>query len=154
MIDRVARKQAAETLRHFVSGQITNDEFIRRYPYSKRDPVIWALDDTVWCLYDDISTHKLTGEYAPTREFRKQAARWLMFLYSDEEYLWPMIGRPGFRSSSESLWLSWIFGFGQGRLKKFMASGDFEVWPFLRREDFERARKNAVLMTVSGRGDR
>jgi hypothetical protein len=147
MIDRVARKQAAETLRHFVSGQITNDEFIRRYPYSKRDPVIWALDDTVWCLYDDISTHKLTGEYAITKEFKKQVARWLMFLYSDEEYLWPRIGRPGFRSSSESLWLSWIFGFGQSRLKRFMASGDFEVWPFLKREDFEEARKKAVLLT-------
>ena len=28
MVDRVARKQAAETLRHFLSGQITSDEFI------------------------------------------------------------------------------------------------------------------------------
>jgi hypothetical protein len=147
MIHRVARKQAAETLRHFVSGQITNHEFIRRYPHSKRDPVIWALDDTVWCLYDDISTHKLAGEYATTKEFKNQVARWLMFLYSDEEYLWPRIGRPGFRSSSGSLWWSWVFGFGQSSLKKFMASGDFEVWPFLRREDFERVRKNPVLLT-------
>jgi hypothetical protein len=147
MIDRDARKQAAEAIRHFVSGQITNDEFIRRYPSSKHDPVIWALDDTVWCLYDDIATHKLTGKFALTREFKKQVARWLMFLYSDQEYLWPRIGRPGFRSNSESPWLSWIFGFGQSRLKKFKASGDYEVWPFISREDFERARKKPVLLT-------
>src|ERR1044072_1986353 len=146
MIDRVARKQAAEAIRHFVSGQITNDEFIRRYPSSKYDPVIWALDDTAWCLYDDSATHTLTGEYVLTKEFKKQVARWLMFLYSEEEYLWPRIGKPGFRSSSESLWLSWIFGFGQRRLKKFMASGDYEVWPFINRESFDRARKNPVLL--------
>jgi hypothetical protein len=147
MIDRVARKQAAEAIRHFVSGQITSDEFLRRYPSSNRDPVIWALDDTVWCLYDDIVTHKLTGKYALPKEVKKQVARWLMFLYSDEEYLWPRIGRPGFRSHSEPLWLSWIFGFGQRRLKKFLASGDYDLWPFIKREGFERARKKPVLLT-------
>ena len=149
MIDRVARKQAAEVIRHFVSGQITNDEFIRRYPSSKHDPVIWALDDTMWCLYDDIATHKLAGEYAPSKDFKKQVARWLAFLYSDEEYLWPRIDRPGFRSNAESLWLSWIFGFGQRRLRRFMASGDYEVWPFTRREDFEKICESRSNMNVN-----
>jgi len=40
MIDRVARKEAAEAIRHFGAGQITNKEFLRRYPYSKDDPTI------------------------------------------------------------------------------------------------------------------
>jgi hypothetical protein len=83
MIDRTARARAAEAIRHFVAGQITNKEFLRRYPDSKDDPVIWALDDTVWCLYDDISTHRLSGEYALPKELKNDVARWLMFLYSD-----------------------------------------------------------------------
>ena|SRR5215213_2771380 len=130
----------------YISGQITNWEFIERYPSSWEDPVIWALDDTVWCLYDDIVTHKLSGERALPKEIKNHAARWLMFLYSNEEYLWPKIGRPGFRYNPEPLWFSWVFGFWQGRLKKFKASGDYDVWPFLSREDYERARKSAVLL--------
>ena len=50
MIDRVARKQTAQAIRHFATGQITNKDFIKRYPTSGKDPAIWALDDTVWCL--------------------------------------------------------------------------------------------------------
>src|SRR5436190_23104801 len=107
MIDRTARNRAAETIRRFVCGQITNKEFIRRYPDSKHDPVISALDDTVWCLYDDIRTHKLSGDYALTKEFKSEVARWLLFLYSDAEYEWPKIGKPGFREKPS--WFCIIF---------------------------------------------
>jgi len=144
MIDRLARQRAAEVIRHFVTGQITNKEFIRRYPESKHDLVIWALDDTVWCLYDDIRTHKLAGDYALNKEFKPEVVRWLMFLYSDAEYLWPKIGQPGFR-----YWPSWfcrVFGIGRKRFQRFHAAGDYSVWPFLRREDFENARRKPVLL--------
>lgn len=146
MIDRVARKKAAEAIRHFVTGQITNVEFIRRYPYSKHDPAIWALDDTVWCLYDDVLTHKLSGEHALTKEFKSEvAARWLMFLYSDQEYLWPKIGQPGFRYSPS--WFCRVFKFARRRYEKFRYAGDYSVWPFLRGEDFEAARRQPILLT-------
>jgi len=144
MIDRTARNRAAETIRRFVTGQITNKEFIRRYPDSKNDPVIWALDDTVWCLYDDIRTHKLSGEYALTKEFKTEVARWLMFLYSDAEYQWPQIGKPGFRQTPS--WFCRVFPFAQKRFERFRAAGDYSVWPFLRPADFEDARRKPVLL--------
>jgi hypothetical protein len=144
MIDRTARNQAAETIRLFVTGQITNKEFIHRYPDSKEDPAIWALDDTVWCLYDDIRTHKLSGEYALTKEFKSEVARWLVFLYSDAEYHWPKIGKPGFRQTQS--WFCRAFPFARKRFKRFRAAGDYSVWPFLRPEDFENARRRPVLL--------
>lgn len=144
MIDRTARRQAAETIRHFVTSQITNKEFIRRYPHSKEDPAIWALDDTVWCLYDDIRTHRLAGDYALTKEFKTEVARWLLFLYSDAEYVWPKIGKPGFRQTPS--WFCRILPFAQKRFETFRAAGDYSVWPFLRREDFEAARRKAKLL--------
>ena len=149
MIDRVARKQAAQAIRHFATGQITNKDFIKRYPTSCKDPAIGALDDTVWCLYDDIHTHKLAGPETLPKEIKKEIARWLTFLYSDEEYLWPRIGTPGFRKRPDPLWFSWLFGFGRGRWKRFRASGDYDVWPFIKREDFDDARRKPVLLVGS-----
>jgi len=144
MIDRTARQRAAEAIRHFVTGQITNFQFIDRYPYSKHDPIIWALDDTMWCLYDDIRTHRLAGEDALNPQFKREVARWLMFLYSDEEYIWPRIGQPGFRNSPS--WLCRWFGIGRKKFEWFHATGDFSVWPFVRRDDFENARRKPVLL--------
>ena len=144
MIDRPARKRAAEAIRHFVTGQISNKEFLRRYPESEDDSAIWALDDTVWCLYDDIRTHKLSGDEALSKEFKSEAVRWLMFLYSDKEYLWPNIGKPGFRHYPS--WFCRLFVFASKRYERFRAAGDYSVWPFLRREDFEDARQRPVLL--------
>jgi hypothetical protein len=143
MIDRAARKQAAETIRHFVAGQITNEEFIRRFPTSQQDPIIWALDDSVWCLYDDIRTHKLTGQWALPRQFKPEVVRWLMFLYSDQEYLWPKIGKPGFLQRPS--WFHRFFKFARKRFERFHA-GDYAVWPFLRREEFEDTRRKPYLL--------
>ena len=61
MIDAKARKEAAEVARHFASGHITNYDFENRLPSSK-DPAIWAVEDTFWCLYDDFKEHKI-NEY-------------------------------------------------------------------------------------------
>jgi hypothetical protein len=150
MVDRIARKQAAETIRHFVSGQITNDDFIERYPHSRNDPVIWALYDTIWCLYDDIAIHKLTGKDALPKEIKKRIARWLLFLYSDKEYEWPRISSPGFCDFPTDSWLGKVMRilFSYGVIEAgFMACGDYDVWPFLSREDFEDARRKPVLLT-------
>ncbi len=149
MIDRVARKQAAEAIRHFVSGRITNKEFIDRYPYSKNDPAIWALDDTFYAFYDDIVTHKLTGGYSISKGARKMAARWIMFLYSDCEYRWPRAGVPGLRSSFSPSWFGRVTGLARLTLwrdERFRRHGEYELWPFLQREEFEEALKKPVLL--------
>jgi hypothetical protein len=148
MIDKVARKQAAEAIRHFLAGRISNDEFVCRYP-SSEDHIIWALDDTLWGFYDDLREHTLTGEFAAPAELKKQVIRWVMFLYTDEEYGWPAINAPGMRAYYQPSWLSRVTGFSkyvEKRTASFMAHGDYDVWPFRRRVDFESARKRPVLL--------
>ena len=148
MIDKVARKQAAEAIRHFLAGRISNDEFVYRYPRSD-DPIIGALDDTLWGFYDDFREHTLMGEFAVPAELKKQVTRWMMFLYTDEEYGWPSINAPGMRAYYQPTWLSRVTGFSkyvERRTAAFMAHGEYDVWPFLRREDFDRARRKPVLL--------
>jgi hypothetical protein len=147
MIDRVARHQAAATTRHYVCGVVTNKEFEARFPYSKHDPIIHALDDTLWSTYEDISKHRLVGANAPPEWAKRRVARWLLFLYSDVEYEWPTIGNPGLRDlqRESQLWSDIRHSFGCLTSAEFFAHGDHSVWPFLRREDFENARRKPVL---------
>jgi hypothetical protein len=148
MVDKLARRQAAEAIRHFLGGRITNEEFLNRYPHSK-DPAIWALDDTLWGFYDDLEEHTLTGRFAVPRELREQVIRWIMFLHTDEEYCWPRITAPGMRAYYRPSWLGRVTGFSkfiEKRSAAFMAHGDYDVWPFLSCEDFERARQRPLLL--------
>jgi hypothetical protein len=149
MIDREARNQAAETIRHYLCGTITNREFERRYPTSKTDPIIRALDDSLWASYEDISTHQLGGANAVPKHLKDRVARWLVFLYSDHEYQWPRIGDAGFRDLPADSWFGNIvrrlFAWEE-RSAAFMAYGDYDVWPFLRREEFQDALKEPALL--------
>ena len=149
MIDRKARNEAADTIRHYVCGTITNREFERRYPASKTDPIIRALDDSLWASYEDISAHRLVGENAVPKDLKDRVARWLVFLYSDFEYQWPRISHAAFRDLPADSWLgnmvrrllAW-----EERSTAFMAYGDYDVWPFLRREEFQDALKKPALL--------
>jgi hypothetical protein len=80
---------------------------------------------------------------------KERVARWLMFLYSDREYQWPETGNSGFRDLHADSWfgnsIRRLFGYGE-KSSEFMAHGDYDVWPFLRREEFEDARGKPVLL--------
>jgi hypothetical protein len=149
MVDREARRRAAEAIRHYVCGTITNKEFEKRYPISKADPVIRALNDSLWPTYEDIFTHKLAGEDAASEEMKRRVARWLVFLYSGVEYRWPRVSDAGFRDLPGDSWLGEVvhalFGYGR-KSAEFMAHGDYDEWPFLRREEFNDALKKPVLL--------
>jgi hypothetical protein len=149
MIDREARNQAAETIRHYVCGTITNRDFEKRYPTSKTDPIICALDDSLWASHEDIFAHKLGGENAMRKDFKDRVPRWLVFLYSDREYQWPRIRDAAFRDLPADSWFGnmvrRLFGWEE-RSVAFMAHGDYDVWPFLRREEFQDALKKPALL--------
>ncbi len=148
MIDREARNKAAETIRHYVCGVITNREFEKRYPNSKSDPIIRALDDSLWPTYDDIVTHTLAGKNAVTKDLKERAARRLLFLYSNTEYQWLRIGDAAFRDLPADSWFGnvarWVFRYDE-RSAAFMNYGDYNVWPFLRRDEFITATSNKRL---------
>ena len=149
MIDRNARNKAAQTIRHYVCGVITNKEFEKRYPSSKVDPIIRTLDDSLWATYEDIGTHKLTGENSVSCDLKQRIARWLVFLYSDSEYRWPKVSDAGFRDLQADSWfgkfIRTIFGYEEKSLA-FMRCGDYTVWPFFTREEYESAIKSPILL--------
>lgn len=142
-IDRTARNEMAELLRHFVTGSITNFSFEDKIP-SSNDPVTWAIGSSIWCFYDDFKEHKLDNEKALPKEIKKMTSRWIMFLYSDEDYQWPFILHPGIRPLEHSMF-SKLLG-RPAKEKKFMSYGDYNVWPFINEESFNNAKKNPKLL--------
>lgn len=135
-IDRQARNRAAEALRRLISGQISNDAFEDAVPEST-DPAIQAIWETTWCLYSDTWEYRLTGAKRPHPMEHREALRWILFLDSDDPYVWPRRAWPGFarpHAGAGSIW--W---FKRRRAREFLAAGEFDAWPFARRAHFKRA---------------
>ena len=146
MIDAEARKKAAEIARRFVAGHVSNFEFENEFPSSK-DPAMWAIEDTQWCFYDDFEEHCLKGKWRVPEEKKSVMLRWVMFLYSKEEYEWPKISYPGVRPIEYGL-----FGKLFNRHKKqheFLTSGEVDFWPFINKESYLNAKQNPVLLSGS-----
>jgi hypothetical protein len=142
MIDREARKNPAEIVRRFISGQITNFKFEARMPVTK-DLAVRAIENSLWCFYDDFKEHSLSGEWKLPDETKSIMARWIMFLHTDEEYRWPNMAWPGVRPLQHGFF-SRLFK-GPQREQKFMSAGCYAVWPFINKESFGKARQNPVL---------
>jgi hypothetical protein len=138
MIDKDQRRALCELLRHLATGQISNDQFEDRLPACSDDPAIFEIRHQAWFLYSDLREHRLVGKDRLSDEDRRTIARWILFLLSDFEYEWPRIA-----------WYSYPLLFlgnlmtlglvGAGFRRTFERAGDFEVWPFVRRSDYETA---------------
>lgn len=143
MIDRTARDKAAEIVRHFISGQITNFDFENGMPITN-DPAVSAIEDSLWCFYDDFKKHKLACEWKLPQETKSEMARWIMFLHNNEKYQWPKISYPGIRPLKHGL-ISRLFK-GPLREQEFMQAGNYSVWPFIDNESYQHAKQNPVLL--------
>lgn len=146
VIDNEERKKAAEVVRRFISGRITNFDFEKNMPATK-DLAVQAIEDSLWLLYDDFEKHKLDAERTLPAATKSQMARWVMFLHTDEEYRWPTFRYPGL--------LPLKHGLVSRLLKKplreyeFMSSGEYDVWPFISKAQFEHAKQKPVLLAAS-----
>lgn len=134
MIDRAARDLLAEKLRQLGSGAITNFAFEEGWRHSKDDPAIHQIAECLaWPHYDDISEHRLEGDYALTDGRRKDFARAVLFLKSDYEYQWPtrsgLVGWGGYFRR--------LFTFGLSRPKQI--GGKIRFWPFWSEEEYRVA---------------
>lgn len=151
MIDRSTRNELAVLLRRFVACRITNFEFDEDVPGSD-DAAVEAIGAMAWTLYDDLKEHKLDGRRRLSKPDRRVIARWILFLYSDEEYRWPDYDLERIYN-----WPMNLLTFGWWERKKadewsrFKAAGDFEVWPFMSRPSFEAALSNPPLLVGDGR---
>ncbi|WP_092896505.1 hypothetical protein [Rhodobacter sp. 24-YEA-8] len=151
MIDRPARDAAAQTLRSFISGKITNVAFEDLQPQTD-DPAIHAIWDTCWIFYDDFKTHRLEGKNRLNLEQRKSCVRWIVFLHSDLEYSWPPIRQPGSDPNlrvSRGLWRSVFFGpfdLLPEEVSEFMSAGYYAVWPFNSVKDYKQAIRSPRML--------
>jgi len=71
--------------------------------------------------------------------------RWVIFLHTDNEYLWPIISHPGLRPFQHGFFSR--LANGPEREKIFMVTGDYNVWPFFDRETYDLAIQNPKLLS-------
>src|SRR5262245_1910620 len=127
MIDREARRQVSELLRHLVSGQITNDEFEDRLPKGSRDRAVTQISSQAWFLYSDLWEHRLVGTQRLNAEARTNVARTVLFLQSDREFEWPE-WPIGSRLLSALFRLLTLGMFSRGASARYEQAGDIRVW--------------------------
>ncbi len=128
MIDLKARNEFAELLHQFVAGQVENFEFENSIPNSK-DPAIYEIWwRAAWPLYDDFQSHKLKKEWRIPKEHRKELAKAILFLKTNNEYLWP---RKTGLSSIFSISMN-LLTFGRYNKYQLRKQNNLETqaWPF------------------------
>ncbi len=143
MIDRASRNRLAELIRSLSSGQISNDEFEDSIPESNDDAIRQVFSHGAWCLYSDMKEYKLKGKDALSRDDRTIVARWVLFLKTDIEYIWPSATFKEDFLKCISLGI-----FGQSTLDKWKVHGNVELWPFSNIEQFNKAKKENGYLGV------
>ena len=105
------------------------------------DEAVVAISEQAWLLYHDFPEYYLKGERRIPGQARPVIARWILFLHSDLPYEWPVrrLTGPGTLIRDLRGWLTSGRSVQEERAK-FEALGDYDVWPFFRREDFDRAK--------------
>jgi hypothetical protein len=147
MVHPESRKRLAEALRHYVSGQITNDD-LNAVVVDCRDRGAVAVYEMAWGLYDDTSQHKATGRHHLGKDVRRTISRWIAFLYSDEEYLWPeysfiqIVNWP-----FNLLTFGWWEKMKRRKWEQFLESGDFTVWPFCNKVQLQKIIQRPTLLS-------
>lgn len=147
MIDMTARRQYGELLRHFFAARCTNDEYEERADLlveTDCDCALYMIYAATWTTYDDFKEHRMTGKWQLNKTDRRTIARWILFLQNDLEYEWPY---PTIKHKLRRLVTILTFGrFPRFREPAYNELGDYEVWPFFRVEDYERARHSPKLL--------
>jgi len=123
-----------------VSGRITNDE-LDDVQVDWRDRGAVAVKEMAWGLYDDMYEHRAIGRHSIIGEDRREVARWIVFLHSDCEYIWPEYS---FIQTKVS-WLEDALTLGlwkkhrEQKWREFVQAGDFDRWPFVCSSDLASA---------------
>lgn len=145
MIDHLARNKLAAEIRHFVAGLTDNFAFDNRvFAIQSQDAGVINIRHEMWFIYDDLSRHKLKGEWSLSAQDKAIVLRCILFLKSDFEYRWP-----NKQNVLQSLLGLLTFGFASAFFEsKWKASGSWEVWPFLTIEELDAANCNPTYLNL------
>ena len=159
MVDRAARDQMAELVRHLATDRISEKEFdnaLERIDSVGYDPAIEAIFEET-CRIDRVK--------------RRDIARCILFLYSDSEYKWPGYGDPnpylilagvasaiaiGTMLHEAKMGFHIVFGLAavsaiaDAVQKRRQSNGDTKAWPFLHQADLDQAVKHPRLLSGKG----
>jgi hypothetical protein len=140
MIDRNSRDRLALGLRRYVSGRISNDDLdVVRVDWRDRGAV--AIKEMAWALYDDNYNHRAIGRHALHKEGKREIAKWILFLHSDREYLWPEYTFIQiYNWPLNLLTFGWWERQKMHHFQEFCEAGDFSCWPFLTARELAEAR--------------
>ena len=134
MVISEKRRLASELISRYLSREITNDRFSEDFPRDRRDPALDAIWSNLWPYYCDTHSHRAEGKHQLSAEAIDLFVRCIAFLQTELEYEWPAHKWIGFE------YLLWrLLRRGKRVERKFDAfksHGDFEVWPFIRRDDY------------------
>lgn len=85
------------------------------------------------------------------RKGEKTIARWITFLQSDSEYLWPEYSFIQVMNwPLNLLTLGWWGKIKRKRWEQFLEAGDFDAWPFCSREELEMVVSRPKLLSGKG----
>ncbi len=135
MVNSEKRRFASELIAKYLSLEITSDDLNDEFPDDKGDPALEAIWCNLWPYYSDYS-HKAEGKHELSPDANDHFERCVAFLRSDLEYEWPATEWISFKYA---LWR--LMGLGkriERGMEEFNSHGDFEVWPFIRREDYTK----------------
>jgi hypothetical protein len=94
-----------------------------------RDRGAVEVKQAAWHLYSDVRHHYAKGRYAISSDVKRIIVRWIVFLHSDKEYLWP-----DYSPIPIITWLLSLLTFGWWghrevvRRKKFEEAGDIRAF--------------------------
>ncbi|WP_196893882.1 hypothetical protein [Aureivirga marina] len=138
-MNRKERNLLAENLRHYVSEQITNFEFIDRTELINRseDKAVREISNVFWFAYDDLKEHLNIGKHKICLENEILVKRFILFLKSDLEYEWKSEKRNLLREIYNLLTLNFPINKSNNAIEENKI-GDKEFWPFFRKEDYKK----------------
>ena len=111
-----------------------------------------AVASMVWGFYGDGHPRRMTGPDVATPQEIDALTRYMLFLDGELSYEWQQtnfyrvagLGILNIISLGLLLPLHWWIKRRNARFESALeASGDFNVWPFIRRDDYEAAKRRA-----------
>ena len=145
MSNRAERTRYSELARQLANGRISNFEFEDRLPRLHGRTLREVHEAGLWCVYDDLHEHKLTGKWKLSEEQRRGVARIILFLQSGAEYRWP--SRTGVSGALSMLLAMLTLGLSGLVQRAWLRSkGNREVWPFLTSSEYEAALSQPIYL--------